>query len=949
MAVRVGQYAPQIGVPNTRLSQPGRLQPTDNPLPEAMGQAAQQIGASVERSQLRQDEMDLLDYESKLSQLDLQSTIGDDENPGALRRLGVDAENITSTTLKAWESQTESLRPELRTPAARLQAQKMLATRREDLEQRLTKHEFDQGRVADNQRTEAALTQYGNEALQNADDPMMVKASLARANGVIQANGRRMGEAPEATAQKQVIFTSATLKDVIQSQITRDPVKALDTYKESSDLLVGSDRLQVESAIQPYITDVQSRSLGDSIWNGDDSMVATGSAAVYDAIALTESGGRQFDDAGNVIRGPAVQGSGARAVGKYQIMPATGPEAAKLAGLKWDPVAFEKDEDYNARLGRAYLDAQIKRFGGDMTLVSAAYNMGPEAAAKWATGEAYQTQSGKQWTPKGPRDPSAMPTETRNYIAKVAGRMGGQPTAMAAPTTTEAVNMREVESIRRADQIADPKLRDAAINRIQFQASNARKLIQEQERATSARKAEFTDRYNNTVAKLAAGVDVPYTERPTEEQLTAVYGDYEGPIKYKEMQTYARMAPDIATLATATTTDAAKVISKYLPDPKSPNYAFDTKVYEGMQSSWKNIQEQRNSDPASFLLKNSAVVGGRYADLMSAREQVLAAQDPATQRVAMQAMQEKGQAFSDFMIQEQARMGVPPSKRALLPAAFVTQVNEEFTAKMSEGDVTGAVNTLRSTVQAFGDGAARAIPQLGKDAGPVARMVLEGLDTRTVESYVAAAAQGDEVLKKSLGNEAWNELQDTVRQQLGPLDATGTTEWPAYFDITMKVAAHKAKLGMDPKQAATQAAAETINSRYLFAGNNGETNYRVPLHDVQGQPLDAQGVVRSAARTLNTLRPDDISTGEPIPPGVSADEYKSYRIRRIQQTARWLTAGDESGLELSFVDDAGRLVPVRDISGKPYRKTWGQLLEKAPADTVGPEFSATRSVLRGPG
>lgn len=929
MAVRIGQYAPQVGTPNTRLSQPGRLQAIDNPVPEALGQAAAMVGASVERAQLRKDEMDLLDYESQLSQIDLQSTIGDDDNPGALRRMGVDAEDITANTLKAWDEQTKTFRPELRTPAARAQAQKMLATRREDLERRLTKHEFDQGRIADNQRTEAALTQYGNEALQNADDPMMVKASLARANGVIQANGRRMGEAPEETAQKQVLFTSATLKGVIQSQITRDPVTALDTYKESSDLLVGADRLQVEAAIQPYITDVQSRSLGDSIWNGDDSMVATGSAAVYDAIALVESGGRQFDDAGNVIRGPAVQGSGARAVGKFQIMPSTGPEAAKLAGLKWDPVAFEKDEDYNARLGRAYLDAQIKRFGGDMTMVSAAYNMGPEAAAKWAAGEPYQTQSGKWWNPKGPRDLSAMPTETRNYISKVAGRMGGQPTAMAAPTTTEGVNAREVEAIRRADQIENPKLREASINRIQFLAAQDRKLIQEQERARSASKAEFTDRYNNVVAKLGAGVDVPYTERPTEEQLKTVYGDYEGAIKYAEMNTYARMAPDIATLATATNADAARVIAKYTPDPKADNFAFQQKVYEGMQQSFVAIQKQRNADPAGFLLKNSAVVGQRYGDLMEARDAVLSAQDPVSQQKAFSIMQEKGQAFSDFMVAEQARMGVPVDKRALLPAQVVAQINEDFNAKVAEGDVQGAVNTIRATVQAFGDGASKAIPQLGEGSGPVARMALEGLDTRTITTYLAAAAQGDDVLKKSIGNDAWNKMQDGVRAALAPLDATGTSEYPAYFDMTIKIAAQKVKLGMDPSQAAQQAATETINGRYVFAGQSGTVSYRVPLRDVQGQAIDTNAVIRSAEGTINGLKPSDIMSTLPAVPGIPMDRLKSYQVRRIQETARWITSGDESGLELAFLDDDGRLTQVRNARGQPFRRTWQQLQTSA--------------------
>src|SRR5690606_5416004 len=70
------------------------------------------------------------------------------------------------------------------------------------------------------------------------------------------------------------------------------------------------------------------------------------------------------------------------ATGVAQGMPATGPEAARLAGLPWDPQRFKQDEDYNRALGRAYMGEQLRVFGS-MPLALAAYNAGPGAVQKW--------------------------------------------------------------------------------------------------------------------------------------------------------------------------------------------------------------------------------------------------------------------------------------------------------------------------------------------------------------------------------------------------------------------------------------------------------------------------------------------------------------------------------------------------------------------------------------
>ena len=98
------------------------------------------------------------------------------------------------------------------------------------------------------------------------------------------------------------------------------------------------------------------------------------------------------------------------AVGIAQVMPGTGPIAAKMAGLPWDEKKLYEDPEYNKSLGRAYYKAMLEKYG-DPVLASAAYNAGPGRLDKAL--EAART-SGK--------DVSAyLPAETRNYLRAIHG------------------------------------------------------------------------------------------------------------------------------------------------------------------------------------------------------------------------------------------------------------------------------------------------------------------------------------------------------------------------------------------------------------------------------------------------------------------------------------------------------------------------------------------------
>lgn len=116
-----------------------------------------------------------------------------------------------------------------------------------------------------------------------------------------------------------------------------------------------------------------------------------------------ESNGQQFAPDGSTLTSP----KGAQGIA--QIMPSTGPEAAEAAGVPYDADRLANDPAYNKQLGQAYYNKQLAKYG-DPAVAAAAYNAGPGAVDN---AMAKAQSSGGNYL-------SYLPTETQNYVGKVA-------------------------------------------------------------------------------------------------------------------------------------------------------------------------------------------------------------------------------------------------------------------------------------------------------------------------------------------------------------------------------------------------------------------------------------------------------------------------------------------------------------------------------------------------
>jgi hypothetical protein len=229
----------------------------------------------------------------------------------------------------------------------------------------------------------------------------------------IRAQAVVLGESADVTQQKETAFTSAVHTTAINGMLGAGDTDGAAVYLDANaDDMTAEDLGQARARLRPSLVDAAVQRAVDGIKVGVPAE-ATGANLTVDAVwdhqIHQESGGRQS----------AVSNKGA--VGAAQIMPTTGPIAARYAGVAWDPERFKSDKGYNLLLGRAYMDAQMDTFGS-VPLALAAYNAGPGAVQKWI---ARLGDPRKGEIAISDFVASIPFKETREYVQRITSRAGG--------------------------------------------------------------------------------------------------------------------------------------------------------------------------------------------------------------------------------------------------------------------------------------------------------------------------------------------------------------------------------------------------------------------------------------------------------------------------------------------------------------------------------------------
>ena len=234
-----------------------------------------------------------------------------------------------------------------------------------------------------------------------------------------------------AESQATRALSGAYKTAITSALVSGDPLGASAMLERLAPRMEADDMLPLQQAITREVDMAVGIEVGQEYGSESAAAVApTDFARLMRALAGQESGDKQFKADGSLVT--SVKG----ATGRFQVMPGTGPEAAKLAGLQWDPELFARKrtgdpakdkeaEDYNRKLGEAYFREQLRVNGGDVSKALAAYNGGP-GRLKEAVAKAKAEGDAGGWL-------KHMPPETRDYVPSVLARYGKSSSTGAAP------------------------------------------------------------------------------------------------------------------------------------------------------------------------------------------------------------------------------------------------------------------------------------------------------------------------------------------------------------------------------------------------------------------------------------------------------------------------------------------------------------------------------------
>jgi soluble lytic murein transglycosylase len=267
-------------------------------------------------------------------------------------------------------------------------------------------HEAREYQTYQNSVYSSTISNRQNEIGLNYDKPAVIDEAVdsikSAAYELAMLNGKSAQEAEYAAREAG----SKGHLTAVQSALQNKSVVYADEYlKRYAKDMSADDILQAKGVVTKEMNAHYASTVASEIMNKTAPKVVTSDIDRAWNIAVgTESRGRQFGADGKPLTSPK------GAIGKAQVMPATAPEAAKLAGLPWDDQRYRNDPEYNEALGRAYFNEQLREFDGDLSKAYAAYNAGPGALKK-AIKQSNAEATGDGWL-------KFMPKETRDYVAK---------------------------------------------------------------------------------------------------------------------------------------------------------------------------------------------------------------------------------------------------------------------------------------------------------------------------------------------------------------------------------------------------------------------------------------------------------------------------------------------------------------------------------------------------
>lgn len=599
---------------------------------------------------------------------------------------------------------------------------------------------------------------------------------------------------------------------------------------------------------------------------------------LFSSMIWHESGGNQFGKDGS----PLVSPKGA--AGVAQIMEGTGPEAARLAGVAWDRDKWLNDPRYNAQLGKAYFGAQMKKYDNNPVLAVAAYNAGPGAVDGWIK----QFGDPRTGSVSNEQFAAAIPyDETRNYVTKVTASAVGIP---------QDATMESLMSLPSWNAM-NPSNKSAMLSKwaglYDMQAAAGRVSLQ--------------TRMQDDLARLESGLEV---NPISEHEWAAVMPLQASPAErmqleknYQQYQQAMTLQPVYQSIMQGTPQQGMAAVQSMAPQESDPDFKYKQELYATAQAKLNSVLKARESDPGTWLQKNSNVAQNAFQ------------------------LYQNGQASGEYLASrlqaEKDRLGIVSKK--VLPDTMIDNILTKI-----DNNKESSVTAIQSVAQSFGKYSAQVMQQVQKSAFPALQVVMATENPRAANALWQNRSVKTSDLRSSFEKVTADSADSSWNDQAKQFAATmvvqpgGTAVWNNFNEQGKRLTYINMQRGMSEFDAAKQAYQDILGSQYQTTDT-----WRMP--NTSGQ--DLRDVKDGANKYLNDLNPDQIMPliGDPrLPEKVNRDQS----ISRIRDNGQWVTNSDETGLTLMMngllvngADGNPITVPFSDLAklGAGDRSTWNSL------------------------
>lgn len=265
----------------------------------------------------------------------------------------------------------------------------------------------------------------------NWRDPEAVDKSVTRIKAETYRQAQLLGKSAEwQEAQARKLSSTGHKTALLAALEQNDPAYADAYLKKYSPQMEADDILAVRSHITKQMdAQIGASVAGDVVRQAAPRMQQTDFSRMVTITLGTESNGQRYGKDGGLLTSP----KGAK--GEMQVLDGTNLNP----GFGVKPAA-DSSPDERARVGRDYLDAMLKRYGGDPAKAWAAYNAGPgrvDAALKNAEKPVMINASADPNAPKKIDWLGFLPQETQKYVAKNMAALSAGGGELPRPTFAE--------------------------------------------------------------------------------------------------------------------------------------------------------------------------------------------------------------------------------------------------------------------------------------------------------------------------------------------------------------------------------------------------------------------------------------------------------------------------------------------------------------------------------